>query len=98
MLLWPYGYWQHYGAVAGPFIALVLALPVGLLRPAERRRQIVPPMAVCAVAMIVIVALGLRQFTAETRLNTSTSLAARRPAAIAVCRGHLRGRRARRGR
>jgi hypothetical protein len=77
MLLWPYGYWSHYGAVAGPFIALVLALPAGLLRPAVHRHQIVPLMAVCAVAVVVIAALGLRQFATETRLRTSTSLAAR---------------------
>ena len=77
MLLWPYGYWSHYGAVAGPFIALVLALPVGLLRPAEHRRQVVPLMAVCAVAVIVIAALGLRQFATETGLQASDGLAAR---------------------
>jgi alpha-1,2-mannosyltransferase len=77
LLLWPYGYWSHYGAVAGPFVALVLALPAGLLRPAEHRHQIVPLMAVCVVAVIVITALGLRQFASETRLHTSTSLAAR---------------------
>ena len=77
MLLWPYGYWSHYGAAVGPFIALVLALPVGLLRPAQHRRQIVPLMAVCAVAVIVIAALGLRQFATETRLHASDSLAAR---------------------
>jgi hypothetical protein len=52
MLLWSYGYWSHYGAVAGPFIALVLALPAGLLRPAQHRAQIVPLLAVCAVAVI----------------------------------------------
>jgi hypothetical protein len=77
MLLWPYGYWTHYGAVAGPFIALVLALPAGLLRPAEHRPQIVPLLAVCAVAVVVVAALGVRQFAAETRLHSSTSLAAR---------------------
>jgi hypothetical protein len=77
MLLWPFGYWTHYGAVAGPFIALVLALPAGLLRPADYRRQIVPLLAVCAVAVIVVAALGLRQFAAETRLHSSASLAAR---------------------
>jgi alpha-1,2-mannosyltransferase len=76
MLLWPYGYWSHYGAVDGPFVALVLALPAGLLRPAEFRHQVVPLMAACAVAVIVIAALGLRQFATETRLDTSTSLAA----------------------
>lgn len=77
MLLWPYGYWSHYGAFAGPFIALVLALPVGLLHPAERGHQIVPLIAASVVAAIVIAAVGLRQFAAETRLSTSTSLAAR---------------------
>ena len=58
-------------------LALVFALPAGLLRPAEHRAQIVPLMAVCAVAAIVIAALGLRQLATETRLHTSTSLAAR---------------------
>ena len=77
MLLWPYGYFSHYGAVAGPFIALVLALPAGLLRPAEHRPQIGPLLAVCAVAVIVVATLGLRQFATETRLHTSRDLAAR---------------------
>src|SRR5580693_7848668 len=77
MLLWPYGYFTHYGAVAGPFIALVLALPAGLLRPAEHRLQIVPLLAVCAVAVVVVATLGLRQFATETRLHGWTSPAAR---------------------
>ena len=76
MLLWPYGYWPHYGAFAGPFIALVLALPAGLLRPAEHRRQLVPLLAVSVVAAVLIVALGVRQFAAETQLQASTTLAA----------------------
>jgi len=77
MLLWPYGYWPHYGAFAGPFIALVLALPAGLLRPDEHRHQIVPLMAVCAVAVAVIAALGLSQFAAETRTYALATPAAR---------------------
>ena len=75
MLLWPYDYWPHYGAVAGPFIALVLALPAGLLRPAEHRRQLVPLLAVSAAAAVLITAVGLRQFAAETQLQASTSTA-----------------------
>jgi hypothetical protein len=72
MLLYPAGYWTHYGAIAGPFIALALALPAGLLRPAEHRGQIVPLLAISAVAAVLIAAVGLRQFTAETRLHAST--------------------------
>jgi alpha-1,2-mannosyltransferase len=76
MLLWPYGYWKHYGAVVGPFLALALALPAGLLRPAEHRRQIVPLFAVCAAALVVIATLALPRLAAETRLSTSTSFIA----------------------
>jgi hypothetical protein len=75
MLLWPYGYWSHYGAVAGPFIALVLALPAGLLRPAEYRGQMVPLLAVSAVAAVLITAAGLLQLGTESRLHASTTLA-----------------------
>ena len=31
MLLWPRLYYSHYGAFAGPFLALAIALPIGLL-------------------------------------------------------------------
>jgi hypothetical protein len=75
MLLWPYGYWPHYGAVAGPFIALVLALPAGLLRPAEHRGQITALLSVGAVAALLIVAAGLNQFGTESGLTASTTLA-----------------------
>jgi hypothetical protein len=76
MLLWPSDYYSHYGAFAGPFIALVVALPVGLLRPAEQSRQIVPVVAVGLVAAMMIAALGVGQFAAETRLHAWISPAA----------------------
>jgi hypothetical protein len=76
MLLWPADYYSHYGAFAGPFIALVVALPVGLLRPAEQSRQIVPVVAVGLVAAMTIAALGVGQFAAETRLHAWISPAA----------------------
>ncbi len=76
MLLYLVGYWPHYGAVAGPFIALAVALPIGLLRPAEHRHQLVPLIAVSLVAALGISLVGLRQFGAETQLRTSATLAA----------------------
>ena len=54
MLLWPDTYYTHYGAFAGPFIALVVALPVGLLRPAEQSGQIVAVVAAGLVAAMLI--------------------------------------------
>jgi alpha-1,2-mannosyltransferase len=76
MFLWPYNYWSHYGAFAGPFIALVFALPAGRLRPQEYRNHLLPALAVGLVAAVLIVGIGVRQFAAETRLQTSTTLAA----------------------
>jgi alpha-1,2-mannosyltransferase len=76
MLLFPYGYWSHYGAMAGPFIALVLALPAGLLRPAEHRAQIVPLLAISAAAAVLIAGVGMRQLSIETQLRTSTAYVA----------------------
>jgi hypothetical protein len=69
ILLWPFDYWSHYGAFAGPFIALVLALPVGLLRPAEHSYQIVPVVAVGLAAATIIAAVGLGQLAAETKMQ-----------------------------
>ena len=76
MLLWPFTYYSHYGAFAGPFIALAVALPVGLLRPAEQTGQLVPVVAVGLVATMMIAALGVGQFAAETRLHAWISPAA----------------------
>ena len=73
MLLWPSSYYSHYGAFAGPFIALAVALPVGLLRPAEQRHQIVPVVAVGLAAGMLIVGVGVGQFAAETRLQAWSS-------------------------
>ena len=76
MFLWPYNYWSHYGGFAGPFIALVLALPAGLLRPAGSGDRVVPVIAVGVIAMVVIAGVGLRQLAAETKLVASSTPAA----------------------
>jgi hypothetical protein len=76
MLLWPYDYWFHYGAFAAPFIALVFALPAGLLRPAEHSAQIVPLIAVSVIAAVVIAAFGVRQFVTETGLRAWSTISA----------------------
>ncbi len=76
MFLWPYNYWSHYGAFAGPFIALVLALPAGLLRLTDAGRQFVPLIAVSILAATVIAGVGLRQFAAETKLSSANAAAA----------------------
>jgi alpha-1,2-mannosyltransferase len=76
MLLWPYDYWYHYGAFAAPFLALVLALPAGLLRPAEHRSRIVPLAAISIVAAVTIAALGARQFATDTHLRAWSTIGA----------------------
>jgi cytochrome bd-type quinol oxidase subunit 2 len=72
MLLWPRLYYSHYGAFEGPFLALAVALPAGLLtaRPDEKRaaeaaRPAALPAAVAAVLVTVLVAMGIGQFRAE---------------------------------
>jgi hypothetical protein len=72
MLLWPRLYYSHYGAFEGPFLALAVALPAGLLtaRPdekpaAEATRPAALPAVVAAVLVTVLVAMGIGQFRAE---------------------------------
>jgi prolyl-tRNA editing enzyme YbaK/EbsC (Cys-tRNA(Pro) deacylase) len=78
MLLWPALYYPHYGAFAGPFIGLAVALPTGLLatgRPAARRGPAEtaaasrsPLAAGVATVLAVALALDLARAT-ETQLR-----------------------------
>jgi alpha-1,2-mannosyltransferase len=68
MLLWPYGYYTHYGAFAGPFIALALALLVGLMRPVGRG-DLIKTLAAGAAAAALIGGMGLRQLEVEVHLQ-----------------------------
>jgi hypothetical protein len=76
IFLWSASYHPHYGAFAGPFIALALALPAGLLWPARDGYPILPAVVAGLVAAAALTGAGVRQFTAESHLQTSTSLAA----------------------
>jgi len=62
LFLWPQLYYPHYGAFEGPFLALALALPIGLLRPAENGTHLVAAVAVGMLAAVLIAGAGLRQF------------------------------------
>jgi hypothetical protein len=64
MFLWPWAYYWHYGAFAGPFIALALALPAGLICPGGRG-GLAGTLAVVVVTAAVIGAIGLRQLETE---------------------------------
>ncbi len=75
MLLWPYGYYTHYGAFAGPFIALALALLAGLIAAAWHGKP-VRTLAAGVSAAAVIAGLGLRQLEVETHLQPWPSPAA----------------------
>jgi hypothetical protein len=67
MFLWPWAYYWHYGAFAGPFIALALGLPAGAgnLTRREGRGGLARIVAAAAVAVAVIGGLGLRQLEVE---------------------------------
>jgi hypothetical protein len=76
MLLWPRLYYSHYGAFEGPFLALAVALPAGLLttrsnagRAAEAVRSAALPAAGAAMLVIVLVTMGVGQFRAESGLR-----------------------------
>jgi hypothetical protein len=78
MFLWPWAYYWHYGAFAGPFIALALALPAGaghLTRPHARGPR-GRTLAVAAVAALVIGGMGARQLQTEVHQHAWSSPAA----------------------
>ena len=67
MFLWPRLYYSHYGAFDGPFLALMIALPAGLLSA-----RLVTPVSRAAVAVLVglaVVAAVTLQFQSESRLR-----------------------------
>ncbi len=53
LFLWPQLYYPHYGAFEGPFLALALALPIGLLRPAQSSIHLVAAVAVGMTAALL---------------------------------------------
>jgi alpha-1,2-mannosyltransferase len=76
MFLLPRLYYSHYGAFDGPFLALAVALPAGLLsaRPATGQPQRHPAgtagTAAAATALgVVLMAAGILQFRAESVLH-----------------------------
>jgi alpha-1,2-mannosyltransferase len=67
LFLWPQLYYPHYGAFEGPFLALVLALPVGLLRPAESSIHLGAALAVGMTAAVLVAGVSLWQVGKMTR-------------------------------
>jgi alpha-1,2-mannosyltransferase len=75
MFLWPWAYYWHYGAFAGPFIALALALPAGLVCSGGRG-GLTRPLAIAAAAAVVIGGMGTRQLQTEVHQHAWLSPAA----------------------
>jgi alpha-1,2-mannosyltransferase len=69
LFLWPQLYYHHYGAFEGPFLALVLALPIGLMRPAVSGTRLVTAVAVGMLAAILIAGASLWQFGQMAKLK-----------------------------
>jgi hypothetical protein len=76
MLMWPYGYYTHYGAFAGPFIALALALLADLIGAAGHG-HLIGMVAVGAAAAVIVGGLGLRQLEVDVHLQPWANPAAR---------------------
>ena len=70
MFLVPRLYYSHYGAFAGPFIALAVALPVGLLSARRAAGPVTRTVTrTAAVLGLILVTAGVLQFQAESRLR-----------------------------
>jgi alpha-1,2-mannosyltransferase len=82
LFLWPQLYYPHYGAFEGPFLALALALPIGLLRPAQSSVHLLAAVAVGMTAAVLIAGVGLWQVGGMTRLKPLVA-----PSAIATADG-----------
>ena len=70
MFLVPRLYYSHYGAFSGPFIALAVALPVGLLSARRAAGPVTRTVTrTAAVLGLILVTAGVLQFQAESRLR-----------------------------
>jgi hypothetical protein len=91
MLLWPRLYYSHYGAFDGPFLALAVALPAGLLpdRLLAGGARAAPRAAGAAAATVLaaaVAAAGVAQFRAESGLaGTQVAAAADRLIPAGAC-------------
>jgi hypothetical protein len=79
LFLWPQLYYPHYGAFEGPFLALAVALPIGLLRPAASGIHLVAAVAVGMTAAVLVAGVGLWQVGGMTRFKPLVA-----PSAIAT--------------
>jgi hypothetical protein len=82
LFLWPQLYYPHYGAFEGPFLALALALPIGLLRPDQSSIHLGAALAVGMTAAVLAAGVGLWQVGQMTRLKSPVA-----PSAIATADG-----------
>jgi hypothetical protein len=86
MFLWPRLYYSHYGAFAGPFLGLAVALPIGLLTTGTRAREPVTrvPTGAAATGAVPTGAAATDAATAAVTAGAVTAGAARRPLATSV--------------
>jgi len=66
MLLWPRLYYPHYGAFDGPFLALAVALPAGLLAERPRASSRAARVVVAATLAVAVAAAGAARVRAES--------------------------------